>query len=163
MTTKQNRPPMGSRQSGTKRSNHRKHTANRSNRQPVYGSNGRVIGQICGDTFCKRADGSRHMLQKPRGWAVDACVLDDVQAHGVTTVQVTDRESQTVYTASLPDFECFGVRIDRSGYGAQICLPLDYWSIDGQPPQLGAARKPENATSGNTADFHQPLQLTLSW
>ena len=74
------------------------------------------------------------MLRAPRGWALDAAVLDQLRALRVTTIVVTDAETGTVYSAPLNEFSTHGVAFER-GFGLQLALPLDYWSIDGQPPQ----------------------------
>jgi len=73
------------------------------------------------------------MLRAPRGWALDAAVLDQLRALRVTTIVVTDAETGTVYSAPLDAFGSHGVAFDR-GFGPQLVLPLGYWSADGQPP-----------------------------
>ena len=127
-----------------------KHTTTHAAGQPIRAANGRVIGHVAGGVFSKRAKASTHMLRRPRGWALDADTLADLRALRVVTVTVTDVESNTTYTAPLAEFETHGVSLNR-GFGPQVCLPLGYWRIDGQPPAL-APREP---------DPDAPRQLSL--
>lgn len=120
-----------------------KHTTTRTTSQPVYGANGRVIGQIYGDTFHKNVRGSVHMLRKPRGWAVDADTLTDLRTQGVLDIKVTDTETGTVCTAPLAKFEQYGVEFNR-GFGPQVALPLGYWAVDDKPPRLGQPKQSES-------------------
>jgi hypothetical protein len=141
MTTKQNRPGWGQQQGGnagnTRRCNR---NINAGSGQPVYRADGRaVIGRTDGNTFTKYANGSKHMLQRPKGWASDVAVLNEVRARGVTTFKVIDRETGITYTARLADFDRFGVALQRQ-FGPQVCLPLCYWTIDGAPPSASALR-----------------------
>lgn len=109
-------------------------------RFPVYNVAGRVVGRVDGDTFLKRVSGSRHMLRRPRGWAIDADTLADLLTWGIKDVRVTDTDTGTTYVARLDEFTRHGVPFDR-GYGPQVVLPLGYWTINGKPAVL-AKRQP---------------------
>jgi len=141
MTTKENRPSWGQQQGGNTGNSRRcNRSINRTDGQPVYRADGKaVIGRTSGDTFIKYAHGSKHMLLRPKGWASDVDVLNEIRARGVAVFKVIDRETGITYTARLADFDRFGVSLQRQ-YGPQVCLPLAYWSIDGAPPSAPALR-----------------------
>lgn len=113
-------------------------------RFPVYNIVGRVVGHVDGDSFLKKASGSRHMLREPRGWAMDTSILADLRVWGVTDVRVTDTDTGAVYVASLAEFEAHGVAFNR-GFGPQVVLPLGYWTINGEPPALAQPQPDPNA------------------
>lgn len=147
MNTNENRPPMGSRQGGgRKNTNGQTQRNTQSGRgQRIYSATGRVIAFQRGEVLYKELYGSKHMLKRPLGWGFDADVLATLAAPLV--IQITDRETNRVHRASVADFRRWGVAVNR-GYGLQVCLPLPYWSIDGQPPKAAQARPPaaEQAT-----------------
>jgi hypothetical protein len=93
---------------------------------------GRVVGEVRGDVFVKRVQGSKHMLQKPRAWAVDVAVLHEAEALGARAVEVVDTETNTTYRAPLERFWTRGIRVNR-GYGEQVALLLTDWQVNGEP------------------------------
>ena len=143
MNTNENRPPMGSRRggrSGRKNTNgHTQRNTQSERGQPVYSATGRTIAIRRGEVLYKELYGSKHMLQRPRGWGFDSDVLGTLASPLV--IQITDRETGCIWRASVADFRRWGVAVNR-GYGAQVCLPLPYWSVDGQPPKAAEARPP---------------------
>ncbi len=93
----------------------------------VY-AQGRVVGQVRGDTFCKTVSASRHMLRKPPAWALDLQSLCDAERLGARWVQFFDRDSGGCYRASVEQVRRHGFVFDR-GHGRQIGLPLDRWTL----------------------------------
>ena len=109
---------------------------------PIHSTDGKnVVGHATGDTFTKPVKASKHMLRRPRGWAMDAGTLPELAALRVACIKITDTESGTTYTVSLATFEQYGVPFNR-GYGPQVVLPLGYWRVDGKPPRLGQPSQP---------------------
>lgn len=100
----------------------------------LYNEDGKVIGKIAGDTFERRARSSRQMLKKPRGWAFDVRVLKEMGSIGICHIIVFDIEANSTYRTTLKTFKLHGKPFNY-GRGDQVCLPLDYWSIDGNPPK----------------------------
>lgn len=91
------------------------------------------IGIVHGDTFTKSIDGSKHMLRQPKAIAFDVSTLDDAESIGATNAAITDRDTGLTYYASIADIRRYGFSVMR-GHGRQIALPIDRWSIDGEPP-----------------------------
>ncbi len=105
---------------------------------PIHRSDGKVVGQVSAGVFRKdKLVGSRHMMRKPRGWALDVASLAQAESHGADLVQLTDQETGLVYRASIVLINEKGVEVNR-GYGRQICLPLEFWEVDNHVPQLSA-------------------------
>ncbi|NLG97114.1 MAG: hypothetical protein GX491_07115 [Chloroflexi bacterium] len=102
------------------------HAANK--KRPVYRSDGRIIGQLQGDTLVKKVTGSRHMLRTPKAWTVDVVAAEQAKRAGARYIEIRDRESGITYRVSLDRFIRYGIRLDR-GYGAQIALPLEKWTV----------------------------------
>ena len=118
---------------------------------PVKSEHGYVIGEVRAGVFRKdKLLGSKHMMRKPRGWALDVASLAQAESHGADLVQLTDQETGVVYRAPITRFNENGVQINR-GYGRQICLPLEFWEVESQIPRL-----PPEATGNSDA-----VQLTL--
>jgi hypothetical protein len=98
---------------------------------------GRVVGEVVEGKFIKNAKGSLHMLRAPKGWAVDVQSLADAESLGAETVEIRDSETDITYSAPVARIQAKGFRFDR-GFGPQICLALQYWSIrrPGEAKQL---------------------------
>ncbi len=107
------------------------------NKQPVYLSNGRLIGYVEGDTFHKTARASKHMLRHPKGWASDIDILEQVESYGAKLFEIKDTETGIRYVASIQDFFEYGQAFNRK-HGEQLVLPIGYFYIErpGEPPQL---------------------------
>lgn len=92
------------------------------------GATGRVCAAIEGHVLRKTVRRSLHFLRKPPGIAFDVRILEEARAAGVLAVLVVESEQAHIYTASLGDFERWGVPLNR-GYGAQLALPLEHWQV----------------------------------
>ena len=92
------------------------------------GASGKMCAAIEGDTLRKTVLASKHFLRKPPAIAFDVAILDAARQAGVERVEVLDRESGRNYTATLADFDRFGVSLNR-GFGVQLALPLARWQV----------------------------------
>ena len=117
-----------------------------SSSQPIY-LNGRPIGQVSDGIFRKSQSASRHFLRKPPAICFDRCTLHEAEAIGAHTVQVLDQETGTFYRAPMSTIwaHCFPV---LRGYGDQMGLGLDYWSINGAQPKAEARAAATNQEIG---------------
>lgn len=91
------------------------------------------VGVVHGDTFVKSIDGSKHMLRQPKAIAFDVSTLEDAESIGATNAAITDRDTGLTYYANFDTIRRYGFPVIR-GHGRQIALPIDRWSIDGEPP-----------------------------
>ena len=68
-------------------------------------------------------------------WVVvgSACISEAERA-GASHVSVTDSETGRTYCAPIDDVRRFGFPVVR-GHGRQVALPLDRYSVDGEPPE----------------------------
>ena len=98
---------------------------------------GKSVGKVEGDTFYKSIRGSKHILRKPLGLAVDLQSLLDAEQAGATRIQILDRETGTKYSTAVSHLKRAGFTFDR-GFGRQIGLALDAWITErpGAPVQL---------------------------
>ena len=87
-----------------------------------------VVGKVEGDVFLKSIRGSRHILRKPPAIAFDVSTLNQAEQAGAVIVQVVDQETGITYRAQIAHIKDVGIRIDR-GYGEQIALPLEGWTM----------------------------------
>jgi hypothetical protein len=94
--------------------------------------NGRVIGEVRGDTFYKTIAGSKHMLRRPAGIALDLGSLADAEDAGARYVEIFDSETGRHYHAAISTIRARGFRVSR-GFGEQVALPLDAWARDAEP------------------------------
>jgi len=99
---------------------------------PIRCSNGKAVGYVRGDTFYKTVSASKHFLTTPPGIGFDVDTLDAAERNGARFVQVTDRESGTMYRATLQQIRRKGFRVNR-GFGVQLALALKEWSVNGAP------------------------------
>jgi len=107
----------------------KKSNTKRESGQPVY-LNGEMVGEKVGQTLIKHVRASKHMLRFPKGWACNIQLLEIARQAGVTDVIIFDDESGKRYHAKLSDFWANGQFIERSNYGPQIVLTLEYWKVE---------------------------------
>lgn len=106
---------------------HTKNTPNPPHGQAVRLRDGRVAGEVVGDTFHKKVMGSRHRLQVPPAWAIDVDILMQAEALGARWVEVYDQESDELYHAPLSAFwQSDRQEFDR-GWGRQRYVLLGDW------------------------------------
>lgn len=98
------------------------------NYTPIFSVGGKPCGKVGGDTWYKTIAGSRHILRQPPAIAFDLETVNQAERAGAVRVRVTDRETGTLYTASLAHIREAGFSFDR-GFGWQIALPLQGWTI----------------------------------
>lgn len=105
--------------------------------------------------FEKSANSSKgHMVLKPwRAWAFDLSVLREAASLGATWAQIHDRATGLTYRATFETIHKHGFSVNR-GYGDQLALALDHWSIDGETP-LAEQRAAE------TNEERAQLQMSL--
>lgn len=82
------------------------------------------VGTLEHGVFTKRVR-EHHILQKPRAIAIQASVLDELQAAGCRFVEAVLDDGR-VLRAPIERFAAKGFCIDR-GFGAQTALPLAQW------------------------------------
>jgi hypothetical protein len=99
---------------------------------PIY-AGARVVGRVTGETFYKTIRKGWY-LEKPPAIAFDISSLDDAEGAGADRVDIWDKETGKHYRATIALIRSAGLPVNRR-YGAQIGLPLSYFSIDGQPPR----------------------------
>jgi hypothetical protein len=102
------------------------YTFNSNQKQPVYLSNGKVIGCHDGETFYKTIQASKHILIYPPSLASDVDVLQKLTSEKVTYFHAKEIEKNVLYIAKVQEFWKYGISINR-GYGKQIALPIKYW------------------------------------
>lgn len=90
---------------------------------------GRIIGEIRGDTFTSYRQAERHMLRTPPAWALDAAVLRALAERGVTRVVIVAADWRLTFTAPLAAFFAQGFAFNR-GHGQQVGLKLGYWHAE---------------------------------
>jgi hypothetical protein len=86
----------------------------------------RKVGTITDRLFWKNVRGSRHMLRNPKGWAIEAEVFDAL-VDQADTIEVTDLETNIVYTVDVRTFDMYQRKIRRGEFGPQYVLELEYW------------------------------------
>jgi len=91
---------------------------------------GRPVMRVENGVAIRRAKPAE-MLQKPKGWSFHTEVLQQLEAAHVCHLRVEC--DGHVYTVPWVTFAALSAPLDR-GWGAQRFLPLQYWSVDGQPP-----------------------------
>lgn len=97
---------------------------------PVYTQNGKLVGQVIGDTLVKTVHSSRHLLRKPKAWALDVTSLNQARALGAQRVKLCDADTGVTFEATLQAFDLCAFDLDR-GFGQQRALPLEQWATHG--------------------------------
>lgn len=102
----------------------------------AYNQRGQVAGRFVRDRagswrLVKRGlSPERHMLRRPRGWATDREHLDELRRRGGLRALVELRDTHgRVWTASLAQFDRYGLAIDR-GHGRQVVLAERFWRVE---------------------------------
>ena len=97
---------------------------------PIF-SGTRVVGVVKGETFFKSIK-KNHFLQIPPAIAFDIDSLEQAENSGAVKVQVTDKDSGTVYRSNIRHIYKHGQRFNR-GHGDQIFLVLEGWTKSSKP------------------------------
>lgn len=97
---------------------------------------GRQIGEVCGEEFIKRIMGSKHILRSLHAIAFDMDCLEQAIRAGARIARVIDQETNTHYRVMIPTILEEGIPVNY-GYGRQLALPLQRWTI-------GAGFAPDN-------------------
>lgn len=97
---------------------------------------GRVVGEVRKDTFYKTI-APNHYLRKPPAIAFSVESLNQAANFGAVRVEVKDRETGTIYRATIAQIREKGFSVNRAGFEEQIALPLDGWAkqAKGMPRQ----------------------------
>jgi len=90
---------------------------------PVY-TRGRVVGSVKDGTFCKSIKANGY-LRVPPGIAFSLESLAAAEQAGAVRVQVVDRETGTIYRATIEHIRAVGFPVNRPGFEPQIGLPLE--------------------------------------
>ena len=91
--------------------------------EPVYLDDGRIIGNIDGDTFIKTVC-SWHILRQPPAWCMDAKVFDTVIKKKARFIIFYCRDTKERFWASVDLFDREKFQITRK-HGRQYCLLLE--------------------------------------
>ncbi len=97
---------------------------------PIY-LRGRRVMHVRNGVAVRHAKPSE-MLAKPPAWAFHGEVLAQLEAANVCHLEVVC--DGHVYRVPWVTFAALSAELDR-GFGRQRFLPLQYFSIDGRPPQ----------------------------
>lgn len=105
-----------------------------------YNEDGRFVGNLSwgpkGGYLVKTGlDPARHQLHKPPAWCTDSAHLVALRELGARGLRLITTDGRA-WEATLDAFECHGIRLER-GHGAQVALPLQYWTDTANGYQLG--------------------------
>ena len=89
----------------------------------------KVIGEIKGEIFVKKVIGSKHRLQNPPAWAVDANAWDNQISPVCKYILIVDTEGQKNYWSTVDNFDKHKGLLDR-GFDPQYFLALNRWSTE---------------------------------
>ncbi len=94
----------------------------------VRNKQGLMVGYIENKMFLKELYGSKHMLRKPIGWAIDQDIFDRVVSTQCYSVRIVDKETNRKYTAGVETFRKYAKLLDRK-YNKQYVLELVHWNV----------------------------------
>jgi len=128
-------------------------------RQPVYiYVNGKPVYRIHGTTLHKTVK-SNHFLTQPPGLAISDDVIAQAVDIGITDLEFRHKETGDVYRCKLEFMRRWGQHRQHTGYDGQQQLPLEYWSVNGDPPK----RRPVAVVQAerDAARANMPRQMPL--
>lgn len=94
----------------------------------AFNLNGKVVASLRNGVLRRNIRGSKHILRLPPAIAFDRCIIEEARREGCREIEVTDTESDRVYTLDFADFEKHAFPIDR-GFGAQLGCELRWWNV----------------------------------
>lgn len=122
---------------------HSNHSTARGGSQLLYDARGRRVGCVRDGAMCVTIHSSKgHILQRwpGPGLAFNLEVLARAWELGAQVILITDADKSRQYRAGMSQMAQNGIDFNF-GYGAQRCLPLQFWITDDktteQPRQLG--------------------------
>lgn len=100
------------------------HNSEKSKKPVQIWVGGRVVGSVKNGTFFKNIKANGY-LRVPPGIAFSVESLAAAEAAGASRVQVVDRETGTIYRATIEHIRAVGFPVKRTGFEPQIGLPLE--------------------------------------
>jgi hypothetical protein len=97
--------------------------------QAIKLKDGRAIGWIENGRFIKPVMGSKHRLNQPPAWAIDADVFERQIKPNAKEIIIWDFETDILYISSVYNFDIHKGVLDR-GFGRQYFLRLNRWNCN---------------------------------
>lgn len=88
-----------------------------------------AVGNVSGEVFRKRIQGSKHLLTRPPALAFDVASLEAAQKAGARRVEVEDAETGRVFITEIARIWRDGFTFDR-GHGRQIALAIGRFRVE---------------------------------
>jgi hypothetical protein len=108
--------------------------------EPIYRADGRIIGEVRGDTFYKTIHDA-HILTTPRGISSDVDALRQAESAGAKFFCAHHVESRRDYIAPIARFFARGIKLNR-GHSPQIALLISDFNHDDDTPTPTQEAKP---------------------
>lgn len=103
---------------------------------------GRTIGWIDNNRFIKPVAGSRHRLNQPPAWAIDAEVFEQQVKVNANEIIIWDVETDTLYISSVCHFDSRKILFNR-GFGSQYALKIDEWEVRSSCKRQSEQKQPK--------------------
>jgi hypothetical protein len=102
-----------------------------------------------GDTWFKTIDKNcGQMLHTPPAIAFDKADVDAAESHPITLIVIFETSERKRYVATIATLLDKGMWFDR-GYGRQLALPLQYWTVVNDGDDLPSPITPPDAPDEN--------------
>lgn len=99
------------------------------NRTPIRNEQGKVCGEVIGDTFYKTLRSDQFYREIP-GITYSVGVLEKLAELGVSYLHVTNSETGTVYQTTLRNFWRHPKQVrPHPGIPRHYCLPYEFWGV----------------------------------
>lgn len=89
----------------------------------------KFIGMLEGGILDIDRSKKKHFYRKLNAYGMDKALLNHLGDLECQTIRLHEKESDTYYTATLEQFLRKGLPNHYKGHGAQLFLPMRYWTV----------------------------------
>ena len=65
---------------------------------------GKVVGELAGDIYRKKVEGSKHLLKMMDAWGIDKSIVVELVSLGAQEIRILDTETDIVYSIPVTTF-----------------------------------------------------------
>ena len=88
----------------------------------------KFIGMLEGGTLDIQRSNKKHFYRKLNAYGMDKSLLNHLEELECTEIRLHEKETDDYYTVDLTVFLKKGLPNHYQGHGAQLFLPLRYWT-----------------------------------
>ena len=94
----------------------------------MYEINGKKVGEILDNKFCKHASLSKHYFWKYNGWGIQEWIIRDLMRKDIEKIVIHETDQDEYWVTTLRNYARYGER-DDLGAGQQRFVDKIHWQL----------------------------------